>query len=151
MKINEDWRLLCGDVNPLAYGAVYVRKDGDAFETLEIRPVAEYVGASDARDVGFPLWTVAAYFDRIDLIAALSDERGPLVCIGATDLIGRDLATLSADELTTLVYACHAYGMNRDNGPCGWARDLDILFDLGISDADREECDEEFQTDIMCG
>jgi len=116
------WEQIGGDMNPGTYGGTIARSDGDGLELLKIQPVREYVGESEAAEVGHPFWTKEAYFDLADLDPDRKDVRSAL------DYIGMSLETLEADFTPTqralvLAEALLDYGAG-DEGPAGWSEDI---------------------------
>jgi hypothetical protein len=117
-----DWEQISGDMG--AYGGIIATGDGDHLELIEIQPVREHVGDSEAADVGFPFWTKEAWFDLADLDPTNDDVKSAL------DSIGMELETLEEDftpEQRAIVIAEALLGWGRgDEGPAGWSADINI-------------------------
>lgn len=117
------WTQIGGDNDPAAYGGTFAKNDGDALEILKIQPVREYVGDSEAADVGFPFWTREAYYDLADLDPDRDQVRQAL---GSIDM---DRTTLREDFTPTqralvIAEALIDYGSGVDEGPSGWSKDI---------------------------
>lgn len=109
-----------GDVNPGRYGALLARCDGSTLELIEIQPVREYVGESEAAEVGFPFWSREASYDLSDLQPDSERVQDALGSCGPDDLSD------FTDEQCALVIAeaLFRYGHGVEESNCGWARDV---------------------------
>ena len=116
------WEQVGGDMSPGAYGGILAKADGNSIELLEIQPVREHVGDSEAAEIGFPFWTKEAYFDLNDLDPKSDDVRSAL------QSIGMELTTLEDDftpEQRAMVIAEALLGWGRgDEGESGWSKDV---------------------------
>ncbi len=113
-----EWRQVGGDANPGAYGGIIARTDDNGLELLEIQPVRECVGDSEAKDVGFPFWSREAWYDASDLAAGLEQAK--------REFMPEDWERLENDGTLALVIAetLMRYGTGVDEGPAGWAEDV---------------------------
>jgi hypothetical protein len=112
-----DWEQIDGDVNLPSYGGIIARCDGSTIDLVEIQPVREYVGDSEAAEVGFPFWTKTASYDA----EALSprDEQVELA-LASSDI---DLNEVDDDQLARVIaVALMRYG-HSEEGDGGWAGD----------------------------
>jgi len=127
------WKQIGGDMHPGAHGGLIAEADGDHIELISIQPVRDFVGDSEAKDVGHPFWSKEAWFDLEDLdpdgpnakevLSALQSvgmriERGELVA-DAGDVI----AVGPEDRAIAIADALVQYGRG-DEGPAGWAKDV---------------------------
>jgi hypothetical protein len=107
-----------GDCNGASYGGKLARFDGFGVEVIEILPVREYVGEKEAREVGFPFWTVESYHHASDLgdpdSADNKDARD--YCGIATS----DLPESRIGRMIVLAFARHAYGIGQGESGGGW-------------------------------
>lgn len=117
------WEQIGGDMSPGAYGGTLATADGSSIELLKIQPVREYVGDSEAKEVGFPFWTREASFTLDDLDPSKKDVRSAL------DSIGMTVETLETDydspttRALIIAEALLDYGC-ADEGPAGWSSDI---------------------------
>ena len=148
------WEQVGGDMSPGAYGAILAKSDGHSIELLEIQPVREHVGDSEAKEVGFPFWSKEAYFDLDDLDPKKDDVQSAL------QSIGMELSTLEEDytpEQRAMVIAEALLGWGRgDEGTSGWSKDVvpDQVKWWGDKIAGPEylaDEDEEFIREILLG
>lgn len=114
MKLDKCWRQVGGDMHPGYHGATLARLDGEAIEFLEIQPVRDYVGDTEAIDVGCPFWSVSSYHDPIDLDPSKPDVA---FAMRSSD-VKADASPLE------IALACHVHGIRRDEESAGWARDV---------------------------
>jgi len=112
-----EWKQIGGDANPGAHGGLLARCDGNGLELLEIQPVREYVGDSEAKDVGFPFWTREAWYDASDLAAGLEQAK--------REFMPEDWADFENDGTLALAIAetLLRYGTGVDEGNAGWSED----------------------------
>jgi hypothetical protein len=148
------WEQIGGDMDPGAHGGTIARSDHGSLELLKIQPVREYVGDQEAAEVGFPFWTLEAYYDLNDLDPNNKDVQSAL------DSIGMSLDTLESDFTPTqraLVIAEALLDWGRgDEGESGWAKDVvpeQVKWWSGkIAGAEYlEDEDDEFRREILLG
>lgn len=113
-KLDDTWRQVCGDMDPARYGAVIAKLDGDAIEMREIQPVREYIGDSEAAEVGHPYWSKEGWYDPSDLAIVREDVIAALRCCDVQD----------ASNPLEVALACLRYGHQTNEGPAGWAKDV---------------------------
>ena len=141
---------LCADANPLRYGGTYYREnDNGDLELFEIQPVVEYVGTTEAQDVGVPFWSRESCFDDSGL-RRIHADRGVLRCMDAESLADKAFDDLALADRLTLAYAGHFDGGWTEEGPSGWSADLPLKA-LGIAKADGTDADREFIDDVFDG
>lgn len=119
------WYKVEGDVNGAAYGCTFARWTGDCVEVRKVQPVVEYVGESEAADVGHPYWTREGSYDDDDMRAILRD-RNPRGW-APQDYVGLDYppdARLTVALRFELACAALDYGQGAEEGPAGWADDV---------------------------
>lgn len=109
------WRQIGGDANPSQHGGLIARCDGVTIEVVEIQPVRAYVGDREALEVGFPFWTREATYWLSDLPehAHIAEQQG-------VDLEDLD----SEGRLLAIAELAFWYGVDTEEGPCGWAKDV---------------------------
>jgi hypothetical protein len=148
MSTDTRYHVLCADVSPLTYGGTFYRGDlATGYDVFEVQPVAEYVGETEAAEVGYPFWSRESYHDREDIAQALADGAA-LRSMGMDRLIGANVEDLDLSDVLAVVYAMHSYGLASDDGPSGWSADLP-LEDLGIPEADGVAADDDFRRDVL--
>lgn len=114
------WTQIGGDMNPGSYGGIIATSDGNSIEVLNIQPTREYVGDSEALEVGFPFWTSEAYYDLSDLDP--SKHGDALSSVGLTEDM---LNKMSPEERgVAMAEALLQYGKGVDQGPSGWSNDV---------------------------
>ncbi len=124
-----DWRQVGGDVNAGTYGATIARADGSTIELRKIQPVREYVGDSEAVEVGFPFWTRDGWFDESNLRLDNDDVQSAIALYGWDE--DDTLENLQPTERAiAIAEALLDYGVG-DEGPAGWSDDVvpgDVLW-----------------------
>jgi hypothetical protein len=113
-----------GDTDGARYGGKLARFDGHAVEVIEIRPVREHVGDAEARDVGFPFWTVESYHDTADL--GDPDGVDNKSARGYCGIETRDLPESRIGRMIVLAFARHAYGIGRGESGGGWPGEFSL-------------------------
>jgi hypothetical protein len=108
-------------MDPGTYGGVIARFDGDAVEIREIQPVREHVGDEEAKDVGFPFWTMEGYYDPEDLDL---DQEEVQHAMQSCDLKESDLPDKKDDRMLVLAECALRYGWRSEPGPTGWSSDV---------------------------
>jgi hypothetical protein len=118
-----NWEQIGGDMNPGTYGGLIASSDGRAIELRQIQPVREYVGDSEAEDVGFPFWSKDGYYTLDDLSLDNDDVQSALDYIGIDDdeFVEKFTPTQRA---MAIAEALLQYGSGADEGPGGWAEDV---------------------------
>jgi len=120
MRRLNQWTQIGGDINPGAHGGIIARRDADgSIEVLEIQPVVDSVGETEATEVGFPFWTREAYYSAEELTPEAEGNAELLAQFDASDLPTdpESMALLLAEERLR-------YGLGTDGGDGGWARDV---------------------------
>jgi hypothetical protein len=121
------WAQVDGDMNPSQYGATIAKLEPEYVEVLKIQPVREYVGDTEAYEVGFPFWTREAWFNDQDLALCRQDVFDALNYVGVdweeedADLNG--LGVTPTQRRIAIACALLDYGLG-DEGPAGWAKDV---------------------------
>jgi len=118
------WRQVDGDMDPGKYGGTIARFDpsGDYIELRKLQPVREYVGDSEALEVGFPFWSREGFFWIGDLSPDNPANQGAMSFCG---LSPEDFADMTPEQrLITMACAKLDYGDEVDEGPSGWAKDV---------------------------
>lgn len=115
-----DWKQIGGDMNPGTYGALIAKCEGDYIEVVEIQPVREFMGDSEAKEIGYPFWSKEACYDASDLDPSNDDVVQALKCCDI------DLSDYSDEDIHPLIIAeaLMQYGCGADPGPYGWAVDV---------------------------
>jgi hypothetical protein len=115
----QGWHQIGGDMTPEKHGGLIAKRDGTSIELIEIQPVREYVGESEAKDVGFPFWSKTAYYDAREL----DPERGEVrTALRSMDIKFDDIAGPNQDM--AIAEALMRYGYQVEEGPGGWAKDV---------------------------
>ena len=115
------WVQIGGDMDPGTYGGTIATANGQTIEIRKIQPVREYVGDSEALEVGFPFWTKDGYFDLADLRLDREDVQSAREYVGLTDEIMEDIKPET--RAMAIAEALLDYG-HGDEGPSGWAKDV---------------------------
>ena len=115
----SNWTQIGGDMNPGSYGATLAKCNGSAIEILILQPTIEYVGESEALEVGFPFWTSEGYFDESDLRPERDEVISALKCCG----IDLDEVELEHQPMA-IAEALSSYGSCMEPGPSGFASDV---------------------------
>lgn len=109
-------------MNPGTYGATIARADGRYIEIRQIQPVREYVGDSEALEVGFPFWTREAEFNLDDLDLEREDVQGALDYCDLHNYLEEEDVT-PEQKAMAIAECLLMYGAG-DEGPAGWAKDV---------------------------
>ena len=122
-----DWKQVGGDMDPGAHGGIIGRADGDQIELIEIQPVREHVGDSEAADVGHPFWSKEGTYDLSDLSLKDPDVAGAIEYTG----LGESLLDMTPEQRgLAIAEACLQAGYRSEEGPAGWAKD--VIGDLKV-------------------
>lgn len=139
----KTWEQIDGDVNIATYGGTLARSDGSTIELVKIQPVREYVGNAEAAEVGYPFWTKEGSFWIDDLERAVQDQG----FMNSMDL-DNILEGLTPNQAALAVASSMLdYGWG-DEGPSGWAADIDQGFPADVKEALLDE-DEEFKQEVL--
>jgi len=147
------WRQVGGDMDPGGHGGLIARANGDQIELIEIQPVREYVGDSEAADVGFPFWTREASYDLNDLSLDKKDVQSALQSM---DIDTDALEAITPDQRAlAIAEALMRYGYAVEEGQAGWSKDI-VRFPVewwgGTTATFEEYCgdeDDEFRRDVL--
>jgi len=133
VQIPDDpqWKQIGGDVDLSGHGGTLARTDtsslGRQIELLEIQPVREYVGESEAAEVGFPFWTREVSYTLEDLDLKNEEVRSAMASSGFDE---GDQKYWFEEEATpeqraiVIAEALMRYGTNVEEGPAGWSKDM---------------------------
>lgn len=121
------WKQIGGDMNPGSSGAILACEDDHGVEVREIQPVRDCVGDREAAEVGFPFWTRDSYYYWKELVLGTEDSHRDLQSALETTGYDSDSDSLPSHphhRALALAEILSLYGAGREEGPCGWAKDV---------------------------
>jgi hypothetical protein len=152
------WEQIDGDMDPGKYGGTIATADGRSIELIKIQPVREYVGDTEAKDVGFPFWTKEIYFSVHDLGALDPNDTDivkALKSVGISEEALKEDFTPTQRGVVIAVALLEYVGGNE--GPAGWSDQIGIPDKVKWSSgkvAGSEylaDEDDEFRNEILLG
>lgn len=115
------WEQIGGDMNPGASGGIIARSDGDALELVEIQPVREYIGDTEAAEVGYPWWSREGYYYLDDLQFDNKDVQSAMRSWGWDESNLEELTPTQRAVAIAEMLLSYGFG---DEGNAGWAEDV---------------------------